>query len=287
VETIAIHPFDNQHIYIGTIENGIYETTNGGQYWEHINSDSLEPTMRVIAIHPTGPDTLFAATARGIFRSNNAGLNWNKIQLPFAPNDEFRTISISPFYPSIILTGSLSYMQKSTDGGANWNLIYVGTSIQDIEYDPLNQNRVYYVSEAANSGKSIFRSDDLGDTWVNIHNDLDSVGMVQDLAIDPVDPQIIYLAQHVPFDSADRCLSKTTDGGQHWFDITPPELYRKSLNSVTVLPSAHNTIFACAAGATLSCAVPMAAAPGRRPPTVCEDRTSRGCWLILPPELYI
>jgi photosystem II stability/assembly factor-like uncharacterized protein len=244
--TIAIHPFDNQHIYLGTIENGIYETTNGGQYWEHINSDSLEPTMRVIAIHPTGPDTLFAATARGIFRSNNAGLNWNKIQLPFAPNDEFRTISISPFYPSIILTGSLSYMQKSTDGGANWNLIYVGTSIQDIEYDPLNQNRVYYVSEAANSGKSIFRSDDLGDTWVNIHNDLDS--MVQDLAIDPVDPQIIYLAQHVPFDSADRCLSKTTDGGQHWFDITPPELYRKSLNSVTVLPSAHNTIFACSWG---------------------------------------
>jgi len=248
VETIAIHPFDNQHIYIGTIENGIYESTNGGQHWVHMDSDSLEPNMRVIAIHPTGPDTMFAATVRGVFRSNDAGENWNKVQLAFAPNNEVRTLAICPYNTSVILTGSQSYIQKSTDGGAHWHLIPVGTSIQDIEYDLQNQNRVYYVSESANSGNSIFRSDDLGDTWINIHNDLDSVGMVWDMALDPVDPQIIYLAQHVPFDSADRCLSKTTNAGQHWFDITPPGLYHKSLNSVTVLPSAHNTIFACSWG---------------------------------------
>jgi photosystem II stability/assembly factor-like uncharacterized protein len=246
--TIAIHPFDNQHIYLGTIENGIYETTDGGQYWEHMDSDSLEPTMREIAINPAGPDTIFAATVRGIFRSNDAGENWHRVQLPFGPNNEFRTISMSPFHPNIVLTGALSYIQKSTDGGASWNLIYVNNSIQDIEFDPQDTNRVYYASESAEYGKSIFRSDDLGDTWVNIHNDLDSVGMVQDMAIDPVDPQIIYLAQHVPFDSADRCLSKTTDGGQHWFDITPPGLYKKSLYNVTVLPSDHNTVFVCSWG---------------------------------------
>jgi photosystem II stability/assembly factor-like uncharacterized protein len=248
VMTIAIHPFDNQRIYLGTIENGIYETTDGGQYWEHIDSDSLEPNMRVIAIHPAAPDTMFAATVRGVFRSNDAGESWNKVQLAFAPNNEVRTLVICPYNPSVILTGSLSYIQKSTDGGASWNLIYVNNSIQEIEYDPQNRNRVYYVSESADWRKSIFRSDDLGDSWVNIHNDLDSVGMVQDMAIDPVDPQIIYLAQHVPFDSADRCLSKTTDGGQHWFDITPPGLYRKSLYNVTVLPSDNNMVFVCSWG---------------------------------------
>jgi photosystem II stability/assembly factor-like uncharacterized protein len=248
VMTIAIHPFDNQHIYIGTIENGIYESTNGGQYWEHIDSDSLERNMRVIAIHPTGPDTMFAATVRGIFRSNDAGETWSKVQLAFAPNNEVRALAICPYDPSIILTGSISYMQKSTDGGASWNLIYIETNVQDIEFDPQNEDRVYYVSQSANYGMSIFRSDDLGDTWVNIHNDLDSVGWVQDMAIDPVDPQIIYLSQHVPFDSANKCLAKTTDGGQHWFDITPPRLYTKILISVTVLPSDHNTVFVCSWG---------------------------------------
>jgi photosystem II stability/assembly factor-like uncharacterized protein len=248
VITIAIDPFDNHNIYLGTIENGIYETNDGGQYWEHIDSDSLEPTMREIAINPAGPDTIFAATVRGIFRSNDAGENWHKVHLPFGSNNEFRTISISPFHPNIVLTGALSYIQKTTDGGASWNLIYVNNSIQDIEFDPQDTNQVYYASESAEYGKSIFRSDDLGDTWVNIHNDLDSVGMVQDMAIDPVDPQIIYLAQHVPADSADRCLSKTTDGGQHWLDITPPGLYRKSLYNVTVLPSNHNTVFVCSWG---------------------------------------
>jgi len=248
VMTIAIHPFENQHIYIGTIANGIYETTDGGQYWEHMDSDSLERTMRAITIHPTGPDTMFAATVRGIFRSNDAGVHWNKVQLAFGSNSEFRTIAISPFYPSIILTGSLSYIQKSTDGGVHWYLIYVNNSIQEIEFDPEDSNRVYYVSESAEFAKSIFRSDDLGNTWVNIHNDLDSIGMVQDMDIDPVDPQIIYLAQHVPYDSTDRCLSKTTDGGQHWFDITPLGLYKKTLHNVTVLPSNHNIIFVCSWG---------------------------------------
>ena len=39
VFTIAIHPFDNQNIFIGNIENGIYETTDGGAVWNHIETD--------------------------------------------------------------------------------------------------------------------------------------------------------------------------------------------------------------------------------------------------------
>ncbi|MCD6162264.1 MAG: hypothetical protein J7K40_07610, partial [candidate division Zixibacteria bacterium] len=59
VKTIAIHPFDNQIIYIGTVENGIYKTTNGGESWNHLDNGNIFSCMRVIAIHPFAPDTIY------------------------------------------------------------------------------------------------------------------------------------------------------------------------------------------------------------------------------------
>lgn len=245
VYTIAIHPFDNQRIFLGTIENGIYQSTNGGGEWFHLDSDSLEETMRVIKFHPLGPDTMFACTIRGIFRSNDGGLNWSCVILPIGNTNEFRTFAICPANPSIMLTGAIGDILKSTNGGQNWSRIWVGTSIQDIEFDPLDSNRVYYASEASITRNSIFRSDDKGETWINIHNDLDTSGVIWDFTIDPIEPQIIYLAQWVPFDSSTRCVSKTTDGGNHWIDITPPDLSRAWTTHVTISPSDHNTVYVC------------------------------------------
>lgn len=68
VYSIAIHPSDNRRIFIGTLEKFIYETTDGGQEWSAL-SDTLDgypgsTTVRVIKIHPFGPDTIFTATVR-------------------------------------------------------------------------------------------------------------------------------------------------------------------------------------------------------------------------------
>ena len=249
VSDIAIHPIDNQHIYIGTIESGIYQTTDGGADWFLMEDDTLNPVISAIKIHPLGPDTIFAATRNGVFKSNDSGQSWRRLLIPGGQESEYRNLALNPRNPAIMLAGTWTAMYKSIDGGENWYYIYVYTSVQDIEFDPLDSNRAYYVSEAAANGNSIFRSDDQGETWINIHNDLDSIGMVQDMAIDPIDPQIIYLAEHVPlYETAERCLSKTTDGGGHWFDITPPGLMTNTINTVTISPFDHNTIYACNIG---------------------------------------
>jgi len=75
VKTIAIHPFDNQIVYLGTISNGIYRSDNAGDSWQHLDLGILDNTQRVIAIHPFAPETLYAATARGLFKSSDGGID--------------------------------------------------------------------------------------------------------------------------------------------------------------------------------------------------------------------
>jgi hypothetical protein len=52
IYTIAIHPYDNNTVFIGTIGHGIYKSTDGGQIWQHLESDILHDNLRDIEFHP-------------------------------------------------------------------------------------------------------------------------------------------------------------------------------------------------------------------------------------------
>jgi photosystem II stability/assembly factor-like uncharacterized protein len=243
VYTIAIHPINNQILYIGTIQNGIYKSTNGGMDWVHLDSDSLYEIIRVIRIHPLGRDTIYASTVEGAYKSINSGETWSH----FGPAliTEFRAFAIHPKNPAIMLLGGLGMIYKTTDGGNSWSDTITNQVGQDIEFALTDSNLVYRATQNPFDGHSIYRSYDIGESWQCIHNDFDSAGVVYDMAVDPVNPQIIYLAEHAYLDSTARCMSKTTNGGQHWLDITPPNMNRPFVHSITISPFDHNTIFIC------------------------------------------
>lgn len=99
VNAIALHPTDTNTIYIGTGEvyryqgstggivirttrgsygMGILKTTNGGITWTKSLDWSYHQQrgVQAIKLNPLNPNTVFAATSEGIFKSKDAGATW-------------------------------------------------------------------------------------------------------------------------------------------------------------------------------------------------------------------
>ncbi len=248
VITIEIHPNNNRFIFSGTIEGGVYKSENGGLSWQHVDDSILEKTTRVIKFHPCAPDTVFLTTVRGIFRSNDCGLTWSRLDLPFGDQNEYTNFAINPFNPQIMMAGSWGYILKSTDGGNYWDLLDIPYHIEDMEFDPFDSNTVYAATHAAATGKSVIKSTDLGVTWQIIGGNLDSISYSTDLDVDPYRPGWLYLSRSASNPSYIRCVSKTTNGGAYWIDITPPGLTHGDAVSITISHSDSNTIYLCTNG---------------------------------------
>jgi hypothetical protein len=72
-------------VYAGTMDRrGIFKTTDGGASWHPVNNGLVGsqyaygylPSIYAIAIHPQNPDIVFAGTDEGVYKSTDAGMNW-------------------------------------------------------------------------------------------------------------------------------------------------------------------------------------------------------------------
>jgi photosystem II stability/assembly factor-like uncharacterized protein len=242
IMTIAFHPIDHNILFLGTIGDGIYKSCDSGANWIHLPIGNLISTVWVIQFNPFGPDTMYAGTAAGIFKSVDAGISW--VRLPIAPNP-YSAFATHPDSSGIMFAGFVGGF-KSYNGGDNWYPLNLptNTGVDRIIIDPVNTNIIYIIGGNTPWGDGIFKSTDCGESWFCSQNNLDSTGYCRELAVDPVDDNIIYLARSQSADESSRCLSKSTNGGQEWIDITPTGVSDSILCDVIVSPFEHNTIYA-------------------------------------------
>jgi photosystem II stability/assembly factor-like uncharacterized protein len=194
--------------------------------------------------NPSRPDEFwFGTTGGGVFKSINAGQSWAPVTDKFF-GGTIGAIEVAPSAPDVVYVGGGEYpirgnvshgdgVWKTTDGGVTWKFVGLGDSrhIADIVVHPTNPDLVYVAALghvwAPNAERGIFRSKDGGTTWEKILFRNDSTGAV-DLVIDPNDPNTLYAglwqAGRTPWmlssGGAGSGMFKTTDGGDHWTEIT-------------------------------------------------------------------
>lgn len=87
VSDIAIHPEKPEIMYIATgdkgrcstLSVGIFKSTDRGLSWQVTGLNPAVQEQSIISkllIHPSNPDTLFTATNKGIYKTDDAGANW-------------------------------------------------------------------------------------------------------------------------------------------------------------------------------------------------------------------
>jgi photosystem II stability/assembly factor-like uncharacterized protein len=253
IGALAIAPANPDIIYVGSgegiqrpdlsIGNGMYKSLDGGKSWKHLGLrdgqqigaiivDPHDANRLFVAVlgHPYGPNA-----ERGVFRSTDGGETFQKvlyknentgaIALAFDPHDS-KTVYADLFasrqgpWENGFWFGDDSGLMKSVDGGTTWkpltrglpgpkdHLGRIGFAIA-----PSNPSRLYATIDVPKLG-GIYRSDDAGESWQRVNDELRLYGRGFDFAeicVHPKDPDTVFIANTSTY--------RSTDGGRTWHAI--------------------------------------------------------------------
>ncbi|MEO8658341.1 MAG: hypothetical protein ABI693_07710 [Bryobacteraceae bacterium] len=183
----------------------------------------------------------FGSVGGGIWKSTNAGLNWEPI-FDSQPVASIGALEVAPSNAQIIYAGTGETdirsdlaigggVYKSTDAGHTWT--YSGLretrQIGRILVNPTNPDIAFVAAlghaYAANEERGVFRTNDGGKSWTKVLFRDNHTGAV-DLAFEAANPNVIYAcfwnahrppwSQYGPVEGPGSSLWKSTDGGNSW-----------------------------------------------------------------------
>lgn len=208
LHTLLFDPVDPRRLYAAISAAGVFRSDDGGQTWRAINrglrsEHTADPEPQAgycvhkLAMHPARPHVLFQQAHRGVFRSDDAGESWRRIDeglpsgygFPIAVHaHEPDTLYVVPMtdderhYPP---EGALT-VWRSRDGGGSWEPLGRGRGLPDrrcyvnvlrdaMAVDRLDPCGVYL----GTTGGQLYASRDAGETWEAVATHLPAVLSVE------------------------------------------------------------------------------------------------------------
>jgi photosystem II stability/assembly factor-like uncharacterized protein len=171
VVTLAMDSVRPDILYAGT-SGGVYKSVNQGGRWEKVNNGLVSPDelkssralgVTVMAVDAFSPNTVYAATLSGIYKSVNGGQSWERIAQSL-PDQMISAMVLDRATAGVMYVASREGVYKSVDDGATWKAINTGLAtlnIRSLVQSPTDP-RVLYVGT---NGSGLYRSRDGGENW--------------------------------------------------------------------------------------------------------------------------
>ncbi|HEX5622232.1 MAG TPA: hypothetical protein VFX51_27650 [Solirubrobacteraceae bacterium] len=130
VSQIAVHPSNGNVLIAGAAGGGVWRTNNAGASWYPCMELQPTLTMGAVAIAPSNPSIMYAASGEdgggwnpawagvGIYRSINGGGTWT-LMTPVT-STRFSAVVVHPKHADVIYVAGNRGLHKSVDGGATW-----------------------------------------------------------------------------------------------------------------------------------------------------------------------
>ncbi len=202
VVAVAGSPGSSSTFYFGSVDGGIWRTTDAGVVWQPIFDEQPVASIGALAVAPSDPKVIYAGTGEADIRSN-------------------------------LSSGNGVY--KSTDGGQTWTNMGLHDSrqISRIVVDPQNADVVYVGAlghaYGPNNERGVYKSTDGGASWTRVLDQGPDLG-VSDLAIASENSKLLFAttwqshrppwSTYAPIDGPGSGLFRSQDSGQSWSHLT-------------------------------------------------------------------
>lgn len=233
VAALAVHPTNEDILYLGTASGGLWKTTDGGSSWASIFDEGGTMTMGAVALQESDPNVVWVGTGErqsscasymgmGVFRSTDGGATFQArngggttaLELSWVDS-----IAIHPTSPDTVLAAGEGFclpdgtrvgggIFKTTDGGLSWRRVKSGAG-SDVLYDTANPSTVY----ATVNSEGVYKSGDGGETWALANGGVIAPSAYMRIAMAPTDHAVLYVV------GSNSQLYRTANGATSWTNV--------------------------------------------------------------------
>lgn len=237
--SLDVDPTDAQRIWTSA-SSVLFYSENGGARWFRAALPEGAGPAGTLALAP--PSTAIFQNGLGslgssIWRTANDGASWTRVVsapsspipsqvflyagAPSAPGTAYAVVANRSSFPPAI------HLQGSTDGGASWQglsgSIPLACGVGDLAIASSNPSILYLVGQAADPVRfcnspapaGVLRSENGGGSFSSVDAGLPP-GSIARAAVDPADPDTVYVAYERRDAEPENGIWKTTDGGATW-----------------------------------------------------------------------
>ena len=198
---LAVDPEDPDTLYVGTSDEGLFKSQDGGGSWEELIGIE-HPRVTAVAVSPADGALYVGTEPSALFVSRDGGASWRELEgmrnLPSAPTWSFpprpwtsHVRAIAPSYAdaNLVVVGiELGGIVRSKDGGETWQDQRPGAQA-DCHSLAAHRGEPGLLYEAGGGGFA--QSRDFGDSWEAADEGMD-LRYAWGLAADAEDPTLVY-----------------------------------------------------------------------------------------------
>ncbi|MPZ27971.1 MAG: hypothetical protein GEV12_16565 [Micromonosporaceae bacterium] len=211
-------------VYVGTI-SGIWASEDGGLTWNELNLGiGQNQTARDVTVDPSNPAILWAGIGdalgnqpNNVIRSTDGGVTWTNLTPPLPAPTTASGIAVDPTDSNTVIVTFGGFngggaVWVTTDGGVTWTNRSAGIPNNPLDAVVYDGSRLLVGGGQLFSSQHVglYQSDNLGATWTPLHDSSWPILVVDDIAVDPADPDTILVATDA------NGVHRSTDGGQNW-----------------------------------------------------------------------
>lgn len=215
VSHIVQHPTDANILYLvpDAYSVCIHKSIDRGATWNVLST--ITSRVYKLAIAPSNPDIMYAATYGKIYKSTDGGVTWTPT---FTDYDyRFFDIYVDSTDPNLLYAGGACYSDSdniaslflSIDGGDSWTVKQSDKQLSSFTMEACTSGftTFYFSGYDPDYHPVVIKTTDRGDHWNDISSHFDA--FIYDIAIAPSDPARIYAVSVYS-------VYRSTDSGSTW-----------------------------------------------------------------------